>query len=60
MSPQAGWILKDEIAPRIAAMVPRSIQPVSAEDHQELTADCLTMTAKMIDRVEAQGKLSKV
>jgi len=60
MSPQAGWILKDEIAPRIAAVVPRSIQPVGVEDHQELIADGITMAAKMIDRVETQGKLGKV
>ena len=34
MSPQAGYVLSDEIAPRIAGVVPRSIQPVGAEDHQ--------------------------
>jgi len=60
MSPQAGYVLLDAIAPRIAAVVRRSIQPVGAEDHQELTADGITMAAKMIDRVEAQGKLGKV
>jgi len=60
MSPQAGWILRDEIAPRIAAVVPRSIQAVGAEDHAELVQDGITMAAKMIDRVEAQGKLGKV
>lgn len=60
MSPQAGWILKEEIAPRIAAVVPRSIQSVGAEDHQEFIQDGITMAAKMVDRVEAQGKLGKV
>jgi hypothetical protein len=60
MSPQAGWILQEEICPRIAAVVPRSIQPVGAEDHAELVQDGITMAAKMIDRVEAQGKLGKV
>lgn len=28
MSPQAGWILEAEVVPRIAAVVPRSIQTV--------------------------------
>ena len=60
MSPQAGWILRDKIAPRIAAVVPRSIQAVGAEDHAELVQDGITMAAKMIDRVEVQGKLGKV
>ena len=60
MSPQAGWILKEEIAPRIAGAVPRCIQPIGCEDHQELIHDGITMAAKMIDRVEAQRKLGKV
>jgi len=60
MSPQAGWILKEEVAPRIAAVVHPSIQSVGAGDHQELIADGITMAAKMIDRVEAQGRLGKV
>jgi len=60
MSPQAGWILQEEICPRIAAVVPRSILCVGAEDHAELVQDGITMAAKMIDRVETQGKLGKV
>ena len=58
MSPQAGYILKDQITPRIAAVVPRSIQPVGAEDHQELIADGICMAAKMVQRLEDQGKLN--
>ena len=60
MSPQAGYVLRDEIAPRIAGVVPRSIQPVGAEDHQELIADGICMAAQMIERVESQGKLGKI
>ena len=60
MSPQAGWILHDEIAPRIAGAVPRSILCVGAEDSQELVQDGITMAAKMVDRLEQQGKLNKV
>jgi hypothetical protein len=60
MSPQAGWILKDEIVPRIVGAVPRSILCVGAEDSQELIQDGICMAAKLIDRVESQGKLGKV
>ena len=60
MSPQAGWILQEEIAPRIAGAVPRSILCVGAEDSQELVQDGITMAAKMVDRLEQQGKLDKV
>ena len=60
MSPQAGWILQEEICPRIAATVPRSILCVGAEDHTELIADGICLAAQMIDRVEQQGKLGKV
>ena len=60
MSPQAGWILHDQIAPRIAGAVPRSILCVGAEDHAELVQDGITLAAKMVDRLESQGKLNKV
>jgi hypothetical protein len=60
MSPEAGWLLQHEICPRLCGAVPKSILCVGAEDHQELIADGVTMAAKMIDRVERQGKLGKV
>jgi len=60
MSPQAGFILNDQIAPRIAGAVPRSILCVGCEDPQELIQDGICMAAKMIDRLEQQGKLGKV
>lgn len=60
MSPQAGWILQEEICPRIAGTAPKSILCVGAEDHAELIADGICMAAQMIDRVERQGKLGKV
>ena len=60
MSPQASWILQEEISPRIAASVPRSIRCVGSEDHQELVQDGICMAAKMIERVEQQGKLGRV
>jgi hypothetical protein len=58
MSPQAGWILREEIAPRIAAVVPRSVLCVGAEDHAELVQDGICMAARMVERLEHQGKLN--
>jgi hypothetical protein len=58
MSPQAGWILQEEICPRIAAVVPRSIICVGVEDHAELVQDGITMAARMVDRLEQQSKLN--
>lgn len=60
MSPQAGWILQEEIAPRLGGAVPRSVLCVGQEDSEELVADSICMAAKMVDRLEQQGKLGKV
>ena len=60
MSPQAGWILQEEIAPRLYGAIPRSVLCVGAESSEELVQDGIAMAAKMIDRVESQGKLGKV
>jgi hypothetical protein len=60
MSPQAGWILQSEIAPRLGSAIPRSVLCVGTENHRELVQDGITMAAKMIDRVEQQGKMGKV
>jgi hypothetical protein len=57
---EAGFVLHDPIAPRIAGAVPRCIQPIGCEDHQELIADGITMAAKMVDRLEQQNKFGKV
>ena len=60
MSPQAGWILQEEICPRLHSAIPKAVLCIGAEDPQELIQDAITMAAKMIDRVEQQGKLGKV
>ncbi len=60
MSPQAAWILKEEIAPRIAGAVPRTVLCVGPEDSEELVQDTIVQAAKMVDRLEQQGKLNKV
>ena len=57
MSPQAGEILVQQIAPRIRAAVPGCARPVGAEDHEELVQDCIALAAQMLHRVEEIGKV---
>ena len=45
MSPQARLILQEEIAPRIAGAVARSVVCIGSEDHQELVQDGITKAA---------------
>jgi len=60
MSPETGFILNDQIVPRLCSAVPKSVLCVGAEDHQELVQDATAMASQMIDRLECQGKLGKV
>jgi hypothetical protein len=56
MSPQAGWILQEEIVPRLRSAIPRNVNQVGSEDPEELIQDATCMAAKMLDRTERQGK----
>ncbi len=56
MSPSAGTLLVEEIAPRLRAAIPKSVRPVGAEDAEELVQDAITFAAQMLHRVEASGK----
>ena len=60
MSPKAAWILQEEIVPRLNGTVPYSVRCVGSEESQELVQDGITMAARMLVRVEKQGKLGKV
>jgi len=55
MSPRAGFVLLDQIAPRLKAIIPH-IRPVGAEDAEELLQDALTVAAKMLHDLEERGK----
>src|SRR5580704_13019180 len=59
MSPQTAWILQEEVAPRLKSSI-QSVKCIGAEDSEELTQDATVMAAKMINRVESQGKLGKI
>ena len=56
MSPQAGWILQEEIVPRLRGAIPRTVKCVGCEDVQELIQDATATAAKMLDSAEAAGK----
>jgi hypothetical protein len=56
MSPAAGDLLVEHIAPRLRATIPRCVKPVGAEDAEELVQDAIAMAAKMLDAVERNGK----
>jgi len=56
MSPQAGWILHDQIVPRLRASIPRNVNFIGSEDAEELIQDATVMAAKLLDRTEQQGK----
>ena len=55
MSPHAGFVLMEEIAPRLKAVMP-NIKPVGAEDTEELLQDALAVAAKMLHDLEQRGK----
>jgi hypothetical protein len=56
MSPSAGTLLVEQIAPRLRALVPKSVKPVGAEDTEELVQDAIVIAAQMLHRVEQSGK----
>ena len=55
MSPRAGDMLIQEVAPRLRAVIPY-IKPVGAEDSEELYQDSLCVAAKMLHDLEQRGK----
>jgi hypothetical protein len=56
MSPAAGDLLVEHIAPRLRSAIPKVVQPVGAEDAEELVQDAIVMAARMLDAVERNGK----
>ena len=56
MSPESGQMLVQQIAPRLRAAIPRCVQPIGAEDPEELVQDAIVVAAQMLHRVEVAGK----
>jgi len=55
MSPKVGFILFDQIEPRLRATMPY-IRGVGSEDTEELLQDALAVAAKMLHDLEERGK----
>jgi len=56
MSPLAGTMLVEEIAPRLRASLPHAVPKVGSEDHDELIQDATAMAARILTSAEARGK----
>jgi hypothetical protein len=48
MSPQAGFVLQQEIVPRFKSAIPKTASMIGAEDPEELVQDSIAMAAKLI------------
>ena len=55
MSPQAGELLVEQVAPRIRSLMP-ALNPVGAEERQELAQDALAIAAALLTSAQARGK----
>jgi DNA-binding NarL/FixJ family response regulator len=56
MSPQAGYLLKEEVVPRLRSAIPQVVNFVGCEDAQEVIQDATAMAAKLLHNVEQAGK----
>jgi hypothetical protein len=56
MSPQAGYVLQEEVVPRLRGAIPHTVRCVGAEDPEELIQDGTAIAAKMLHNAEAAGK----
>jgi predicted trehalose synthase len=56
MSPRSGWLLVNEILPRLRSAVPLVAHCVGAEDAQELVQDTTAMAARILHNAERRGK----
>jgi hypothetical protein len=56
MSPQAGWILQDQVVPRLKSAIPQVVRCVGPEEHDELIQDATAMAPRLMDSNEKAGK----
>ena len=56
MSPKAGFVLVNEVVPRLRSAIPRAVSFVGAEDAEELVQDATCMAARLMQQVEQAGK----
>ena len=56
MSPQAGWLLQEEVVPRLRSAIPRAVSYVGSEDAEELIQDATAMAARLLHNTELAKK----
>ncbi len=56
MSPQAGFLLQDQVVPRLASAIPNAVPIIAPEDAQEVIQDGTAMAAQMMHNAERAGK----
>ena len=56
MSPQTGWILQEEVVPRLRSAIPQAVSFIGSEDAQELIQDATARAAQILHNAEAKGK----
>ena len=56
MSPRAGYLLVNEVVPRLKSAIPRTVLCVGCEDHAELIQDATAMAARIMHNGEQKGK----
>ena len=56
MSPEAGFVLQDQVIPRLRSAIPNVVHCVGAECHNELIQDSIAMACSMMAAVEKAGK----
>jgi hypothetical protein len=56
MSPQAGWLLQEQVVPRLRTVIPQVVHCVGCEDAEELIQDATALAASILHNAEADGK----
>ncbi len=56
MFPQAGFLLQDQIIPRLKSAIPIAVSFIGSEDAEELVQDGTLIAAQMIHNAEQAGK----
>jgi hypothetical protein len=56
MSPAAGFLLQDQVVPRLRSAIPNAVSFIGCEDAEELIQDGTAMAARMMHNAEQAGK----
>jgi ATP/maltotriose-dependent transcriptional regulator MalT len=56
MSPHAGFLLQDQIVPRLKSAIPNAVPLIAPEDAQEVIQDGTALAVQMVHNAEKNGK----